>query len=349
MRVEASRHVRMKSILPVTIGRASKRCGATGAELPDPPVWLRTYFEPSILAEETASGEYYENVGKGFKCDEKVSGTKHVLRCSGDDDIVYGGGFVMEPTSDECPKATIVFVHGLVPLTEPAPYLPFLRQTLMSLELAGIDTARIRIVYPVAPARTITSASAPSQNSSKETKNAFRGWYDVLEIPRSLDPEVLAKVQIDRMGLFKATQRLYRIVEEEYANNGIPSEQIVLMGHSLGSSVVVETALATETGFAATISISGFASRIGDIVTNGAQAYGSSQHKSRITWIHGTRDTIVDPSIAMASKKFVEGVCEQGELKSELIMIEGADHAQTLFQTPALYEAIVGALGDGVL
>lgn len=303
--------------------------------------WERLYYEPSISTNETEADAFSGEVAPGFECDQPVTGTKHVLRCSANDSAVFGGGFALEPDTREGSDGTIVFAHGLTPASQPAPYLAFLTTILRLLEQAGMNTERLRVVYPLAPPRVLSNSGNPLSGSLVVREGLFRAWYDPKENLTSLEPADLLVLEHDRLGIYRATQRMVRIVKEEYIKHAIPSTRVFLLGHSLGAALSLETSLGTNVDFAGVVSISGFLPRPGDVVRDGPKAYYVRPRNFNLTWIHGTDDPTVDISIGQASTALVDQIMGQEMLASEFIPLEGADHSSFVFEDERLHAELV--------
>ncbi len=124
----------------------------------------------------------------------------------------------VEVTTGNTPVGSVIWLHGLgADGHDFEPIVPELRLP---------DDLPLRFVFPHAPVRAVTINGGM----------AMRAWYDI----KSLDSEGRA----DADGVRESTAILEALILREI-ERGVPAENIVIAGFSMGGAIAIHTALHT--------------------------------------------------------------------------------------------------------
>lgn len=164
----------------------------------------------------------------------------------------------------------VIWLHGLgATSSDFPPVVPEL----------GLDANRpIRFIFPQAPNRPITINGGMS----------MPGWYDI----KGMD---IADKQ-DADGIAESQQTVEAIIQQ-LANDGIPSENVILAGFSQGGAVVYHTALRSNHKLAGLMTLSTYL----PFAENVAAERSEINKSIPVFASHGTYDAVVPLSLGKAS------------------------------------------------
>ncbi|MFQ5488055.1 MAG: alpha/beta hydrolase [Gammaproteobacteria bacterium] len=173
------------------------------------------------------------------------------------------------------PRASIIWLHGLgadghdfVPLV-PALALP--------------PAMAIRFIFPHAPRRAVTINGGM----------VMRAWYDIYDAGFTR--------REDEAGIHDAAQRVDALIRREI-ERGIPPQRIVLAGFSQGGAIALHCGLRHPQPLAGIMALSSYL----PLAARLAEEQHSANRQTPILMIHGSRDAIVPPPLAHASKRILE-------------------------------------------
>lgn len=286
--------------------------------------WERTYYEPTLLspfqqkANATIAARRTEAALVNFTCDTPVSDT-HVFRCN-------PNGFSFELIRKK-PKATILFLHGFIRPFEAAFYIPALTALLLSSRELYES---IRIEVPLAPLRQTTF------NPPREpTIPTSRAWINILP-----DGD-------DRFSLYRASQRVERLVLSQGCRFGHPPRKVLLAGHSLGGFTSLEFALSTDTPLGGVIAISSRIPRVQDYtLPPETLSFNTRPRGYNITMIHGTSDESVPFEAGQATAQILKPISNSLGFGLDFLPLEGLDHSNTLIRSPLFYATVNRAVAQ---
>ncbi|PXF47968.1 Acyl-protein thioesterase 1 [Gracilariopsis chorda] len=286
--------------------------------------WETTYFEPTILpppqqkASATIAARRAEAAFVNFTCDTAVS-SSHVFRCN-------PNGFSFELIKKK-PKATILFLHGFIRPSQAAFYIPALTALLSS---SSKLYESIRIEVPLAPLRQ-TTLNPPRQPIIPTSL----AWLNIL-------PE-----GDDRFSLYRASQRVERLVLSQGCRFGHSPRKVLLAGHSLGGFTSLEFALSTDTLLGGVIAISSLLPRIQDYtLPPESRPFNTRLRGYNITLIHGTLDETVPVISGQATAQILKPISTVLGFGLEFVPLEGLDHSNTLIRSPLFYANINRAVAQ---
>ncbi len=173
------------------------------------------------------------------------------------------------------PQASVIWLHGLgadghdfVPLV-PALALP--------------PAMAIRFIFPHAPRRPVTINGGL----------VMRAWYDIYDAGFTH--------REDETGIRDAAQRVAALIQRE-TERGIPSQRIVLAGFSQGGAIALHCGLRHPQPLAGIMALSCYL----PLAARLAEEQHRANRQTPILMIHGSRDAIVPPPLAQASKHTLE-------------------------------------------
>ena len=231
---------------------------------------------------------------------------------------------------------TILFLHGGIIDVDRALYLPMLTR-LITLHPTAFKS--IRIEYPMAPGRVMTVY--PGGLSGVKA----RSWADLEEELKDFTPASLSALKIDRLGIYRSTQYIARLVAYQKCRFNINPSDVMIMGHSMGAIMALEMALSTDIPFAGVLSISGVVLRAKDFLfPKLGLPYSATARAYKLSVLHGTSDKILPYVAAVLTQSITKPIMEGTGGSFELIPLTGLDHLKTLFASPDYYNAIYKAI-----
>ncbi|PXF46777.1 Acyl-protein thioesterase 1 [Gracilariopsis chorda] len=309
-------------------------CAALRISQPD---WTTTYFEPSLLPSSAQNSTLEELAAlardRNFSCFEKVPGTNHTLQCS-------TSGYTLVPATR--PKYAVIFLAGLYRKGFEAAALPIF-PLIIQQDPTMFD--ELIIHYPLIPFRTITFSQF-----TEPPLTIGRAWFDLLPPPRSTAPEDLLAAQFDRLGLYRAAQRIDFITRAQHCLHGIPTDRVALLGHSLGGFALLETVMSTDLSPAAAITVSGILPRVGDYLRPNTLPYNPSRRSYNLTMVHATEDDVIPFQFGNASAQILQPLFTSLGGGFRFVAPQGFDHfSKIFFQYEGLYPLIAEALRNGFI
>ncbi len=173
------------------------------------------------------------------------------------------------------PQASVIWLHGLgADGHDFTPLVP-------ALELP--PGMALRFVFPHAPQRPVTINGGM----------VMRAWYDIYDAGFTR--------REDESGIRDAAQRVDALIRRE-TERGIPPQRIVLAGFSQGGAIALHCGLRHPQPLAGIMALSGYL----PLAERLAEEQHSANRQTPILMIHGSRDTIVPPALAHASRRILE-------------------------------------------
>lgn len=306
-------------------------CTALDISQPD---WIATYFEPTLVPSSIQNSTLEELADLARKtnisCFERVPGTSHTLQCS-------INGYTFMPARR--PKYALIYIAGLVRKGFEGRTLPIFRRIIQ--EDPSL-TDYLVIHYPIIPFRSITFDSFVSPPLS-----IGRAWFDLLPPSPSTGQSALQSAEYDRLGLYRAAQRIDFITRSQNCLHGIPPSRVALLGHSLGAMALLETVMSTDINPAAAIAISGLLPRAGDYLRQDALPFNPSRRSYNLTMVHATGDDVVPFAFGNASAQILRPLFTSLGGGFRFDILQGLDHLFKLFADDQVYKIIRDALRNG--
>ncbi|PXF46779.1 Acyl-protein thioesterase 1 [Gracilariopsis chorda] len=300
------------------------------------PDWTTTYFEPSLVPPSVQNSTLDELSAlardNNISCFQRLPGTTHTLQCS-------TTGYTFVPAKR--PKYALIYIAGLVRKGFEGRTLPIFRRIIQ--EDPNL-TQHVIIHYPLIPFRSITFDSFVSPPLT-----IGRAWFDVLPPAASTSPSDLQSAEYDRLGLYRAAQKIDFITRAQNCLHGIPPNRVALLGHSLGALALLETVLSTDINPAAAIAVSGVLPRAGDYFRQDTLPYNPSRRSYNLTMVHGTEDKVVPFFSGNASAQIVRPVFTSLGGGFRFHALQGLDHLFKLFEDDQVYSIIREALRNGFM
>ncbi len=164
-------------------------------------------------------------------------------------------------------KSTVIWLHGLgADGHDFANIVP---------ELHLPDTCAVRFIFPHAPVRPVTLNNGLP----------MRAWFDIYDLTKD--------AAIDEQGVHESTQALHALIRQEIAQ-GIPSENIILIGFSQGGALALYSGLTYPKRLGALLGLSTFLPTT--ILKETAQP-----KDTPILMLHGDYDAVVLPSLGRSA------------------------------------------------
>ena len=166
----------------------------------------------------------------------------------------------VEVTSGENPVGSVIWLHGLG--ADGHDFEPIVPELRLPTDLP------LRFVFPHAPTRPVTINGGM----------VMRAWYDIV----SLDAEGRA----DADGVRESTAILEALIAREI-ERGIPADQIVIAGFSMGGAIAINTALHTAHALAGLMALSTYLPLPGEVEGS------SGSRDLPVFMAHGTFDPML--------------------------------------------------------
>ena len=166
----------------------------------------------------------------------------------------------VEVTTGADPVGSVIWLHGLG--ADGHDFEPIVPELRLPNDLA------LRFVFPHAPIRPVTINGGMH----------MRAWYDII----SLDNEGRA----DADGVRESTAILEALIAREI-ERGIPAENIVIAGFSMGGAIAIHTALHTSHKLAGLMALSTYLPIPGDVESS------TASRELPVFTAHGTFDPMV--------------------------------------------------------
>ena len=179
------------------------------------------------------------------------------------------------------PTFAVIWLHGLG--ADGHDFEPIVPELGLPEEIA------VRFIFPHAPERPITVNGGM----------VMRGWYDISDLPVSMD----GSRKEDRAGLEDSTQIVMQLIAQEN-RRGIPTSRIVLAGFSQGGAIALFAGLRMRQELAGIIALSTYLPDSGSTEDERSEV----SLKSPIFMGHGTEDPLIPVQFGKQSEQILTGL-----------------------------------------